>query len=113
MQTTLATITSNRPPSTGGTAQEDLDGGAGRAVEVLHAHERLVQLATLHGSTTLDQIDPSAVRAIQAPTRAVNLLDIESIALDTPGACLARAHAWAGFDAAYPCLADAPPAWSR
>jgi hypothetical protein len=100
----LAQATTNRPPATGGASQEDIDGAAGRAVEVLHAHERLVELAELYHSSTLDQIDSSAVLAIHAPTRAVNLLDIERLALNVPGTCVARAHAWAGVDAAYPCL---------
>src|SRR5215471_4685698 len=104
LQTTLAQITTNRAAASGGAAQEDVDGAAGRAVEVLHAHERLVDLADLYQATTLDQVDPAAVRALKAPTRAVNLLDIERLALATPGSCVARAQAWGCLDAAYPCL---------
>lgn len=100
----LAGIVTNRAASTGGSAQEDIQASAGHAVEILHAHERLVELAERYGSTTLDQIPRDAVRAIKAPTRAVNLLDIERLALDTPGTCIARARAWAGVDANYPCL---------
>jgi hypothetical protein len=104
LQTALTGIVTNRGSSSGGTIQEDLSGAAGRAVEVLHAHERLVELAQLYGSPTLDQLNPALVRAIHAPTRAVNLLDIERLALNVPGTCVARAHAWAGVDAAYECL---------
>jgi hypothetical protein len=103
-QTALKGIISNRAPSSGGADQEDLSAAAGRAVEVLHAHERLVELAQLYGSATLDQLNPGLVRAIHAPTRAVNLLDIERLALNVPGTCVARAHAWAGVDFKYPCL---------
>ena len=104
LQTALASVIANRAPSVAGADQEDLDGAAGRAVEVLHSHERLVELAERYQSTTLDQIDPSLVRSIHAPSRAVNLLDIERLALNVPGTCVARAHAWPGVDAAYPCL---------
>ena len=104
VQTALAGIVTNRAAASGGTGQEDLPAAAGRANEVLHAHERLVELADVYKSPTLDQIAPDRVRAIHAPTRAVNLLDIERLALDVPGTCIARAHAWASLDAAYPCL---------
>ncbi|HMD70398.1 MAG TPA: baseplate J/gp47 family protein [Bryobacteraceae bacterium] len=104
LQTALAQIATNRAPAVDGAAQEDIDGAAGRPVAVLHAHELLVGLAELHQASTLDQVDPAAVRALAAPTRAVNLLDIERMALAVPGTCVARAHAWAAFDAAYPCL---------
>jgi predicted phage baseplate assembly protein len=76
----------------------------GRAVDVLYAHERLLELAAETQSQTLDQIDRRRVRALPAPTRAVNLLDIERLALDVPGTRVARARAWAGVHPDYPCL---------
>jgi predicted phage baseplate assembly protein len=44
------------------------------------------------------------VRALPAPTRAVNLLDIERLALDVPGTHIARARALPAYHPAYPGL---------
>ena len=104
VRSALTGIVTNRGAATGGIAQEDVAGAAGRAVEVLHAHERLVEIAQRFTSDTLDQITPTAVRAIHAPSRAANLLDIERLAVDAPGTRVARARAWSGFDANYRCL---------
>jgi hypothetical protein len=103
----LSTITTNRAPAGGGSAAETLVHTAGRAAEVLHAHERLLDLANQNGSPTLDQVDRSLVRAMRAPTRGVNLIDLERLALEVPGSRIARARAWAGVHPAYPCL-EAP-----
>lgn len=91
-------------PFTGGANQEELDHAAGRAVETLWAHERLINLCTPTHSSTLDQTDRAIVLNSQAPERAVTLLDFERLALQVPGTRVARAHAWAGLDPAYPCL---------
>ena len=105
LQTALASVIANRAPSVAGADQEDLDGAAGRADgSAARARTTGGIGGTRYQSTTLDQIDRSMVRAIHAPSRAVNLLDIESLALNVPGTCVARAHAWPGVDAAYPCL---------
>ena len=53
---------------------------------------------------TFDQLERQRVRALQAPTRAVNLLDIERLALDVPGTRVARVRAWAAVHPDYPCL---------
>jgi predicted phage baseplate assembly protein len=90
-----------------GTAAESLDSAIGRAVEVLHAHERLLNAATEQRVDTLDRLDRAAVRALRAPARAVNLLDLERVALATPGTHIARARAWASLHPRYQCL-DAP-----
>jgi hypothetical protein len=76
----------------------------GEAVETLDAHETLTTLAETFGRNTLDQIPRAAVLSARVPTSAVDLLDIERIALDTPGARIARAHAWRDLDPAFPCL---------
>jgi hypothetical protein len=94
----------NRAAADGGAEMETLDHALGRAVEVLHAHERLLDLATSLRTTTLDQIDGTVVRGLEAPWRGVNLLDLERLALSVPGTRVARAHGWASLDADYPCM---------
>lgn len=91
-------------PFTGGADQETLDHAAGRAVEVLWAHERLIDLCPPTHSPTLDQMDLARVLSSQAPERATTLLDFERLALHVPGTRVARARAWAGLDPAYPCV---------
>ena len=83
---------------------ETMTHAAGRAVETLHAHERLLDLCAESACASLDQIDRSRVRALSGPTRAINLLDIERLAVDVPGAQVARARGWENAHPAYPCL---------
>lgn len=94
----------NRSAARGGVAAETLAATMGRAVETLHAHQRLLDLAAEYRSTTLDQVPPTRVRSLLAPSRAVNLIDLERIALSVPGARIARARAWASHHPSYPCL---------
>ena len=103
----LPQITANRGSAVGGTAAEELDHAEGRAVEVLHAHERLLDLAEQLKATTLDEIEQGAVRELLAPRRGVNLLDLERIAVSVPGTRVARARAWASLHPGYPCF-EAP-----
>ena len=100
----LRRMTTNPHPASGGTATEALSEAIGRAVETLHAHERLLDLCAETQCQTLDQLERQRVRALQAPTRAVNLLDIERVALDVPGTRVARVRAWAALHPDYPCL---------
>jgi hypothetical protein len=100
---TSANVT-NRSAAFGGAALEDLDHALGRAVELLHAHERLLDLATSAKSTTLDQIESATVRGLTPPSRGINLLDLERLALAVPGTRVARAHAWASLHPDFPCL---------
>src|SRR5205823_2208002 len=76
----------------------------GRAVETLHAHNRLQDLSVEKKTPTLDQIDKDEVRRLLSPRNAVNLLDIERLAMDVPGTRVARARAWASVHPGYPCL---------
>jgi predicted phage baseplate assembly protein len=69
-------------------------------VSALWAHERLVQLTA---GATLDQVEPASVLAIDAPSRATNLLDFERIARSVPGTRVRRARAWAQLDPNVPC----------
>ena len=48
-------------------------------------------------------VGQAAVRALREPTRAINLLDIERLALDFPHP-IARARAWPSMHPDYPCL---------
>lgn len=102
--TTRLDAISNPEAAFGGADRETLTHTAGRAAEVLWAHERLVELAEAHGAITLDQLDRDTVLDRRAPDRAVTLLDFERLALSVPGTHIARARAWAGIDPAYPCL---------
>jgi predicted phage baseplate assembly protein len=106
-RTQLKTITRNRAGAINGATAETLNHALGRAVEILYAHERLLELATRKRTTTLDQVDGETVRGLVAPSRGVNLLDLERIALSVPGTRVDRARAWASLHPAYPCL-DAP-----
>ncbi len=90
-----------------GDAAETLDHAIGRAVETLHAHERLIDVATEQRVDTLDSVPRATVQKLRAPTKAVNLLDLERVALATPGTRIARARAWPSLHPTYPCL-DAP-----
>jgi predicted phage baseplate assembly protein len=103
----LETITTNRAASVDGAPEESLNQTTGAAVEILHAHQRLLDLVAETKSATLDQIEPARVRALVAPQRAVNLVDIERIALSVPGTRVARARAWSSLHPSYPCL-EAP-----
>ena len=100
----LSRITTNHVSATGGAALESLVSATGRAVEAVHAHERLLEVCAETKCQTFDQLDSQRVRALRAPTRAVNLLDIERLALEVPGTRIARARAWASIHPAYPCL---------
>ena len=101
----LKTITSNRTAASGGSDLETLDDALGRAVELLHAHERLLDLATASRTVTLDQIDGTLARSLVSPWRGVSLLDLERLALSVPGTRVARARGWASLDPDFPCLA--------
>jgi len=94
----------NQIPATAGAEGETLDEASGRAADNLWAHERLLELCDDTNATTLDQLARSSVLSRPAPTQATTLLDYERLALETPGAYLARAHAWAGIDPLYPGL---------
>src|SRR5262249_26253861 len=64
----------NRAPAAGGTTEEDLTSVSGRAVETLHAHDRVLDLATEARSPSLDQIERRAVHALPSPGNGVNSL---------------------------------------
>jgi predicted phage baseplate assembly protein len=103
----LSAITTNRAAAVNGADAETLDHALGRAVEVLHAHERLLTLCADQRSVTLDQIPHPSVLELLPPTNAVNLIDLERIALSVPGTRVDRARAWSSLHPTYPCL-DAP-----
>lgn len=98
-------LISNPLPAHSGHNLESLEETAGRAVERLWAHERLVDLAQTRDVVSLDQVSAAERLARTAPLRANTLLDFERLALETPGVTLARARAFSGIDPAYPCLA--------
>lgn len=99
----LATI-SNQTAGRYGHDQETLTQAAGRAAETLWAHERLLELLGDGQSSTLDQLEQTAVLSRPTPQRATTLLDYERLALTVPGSKISRARAWAGLDPHYPCL---------
>ncbi len=104
IQSQLSSITGNRIPASGGTAKETLASAIGRAFETLHAHERLSALCAESKCQSLDQIDRRRVHSLRAPTRAVNLVDIERLVLDIPGTQIARVRAWSGIHPDFPCI---------
>jgi predicted phage baseplate assembly protein len=83
--------------------EEDVRAAAGRAAEELWAHERLVELATAAGRSSLDRLPRAIVLDRPRPARGATLLDLERLALDVPGAPVARARAFAELDPAVPC----------
>jgi hypothetical protein len=87
-----------------GAAAESMEHLTGRAVKRLHAHQQLLDFVTREQSCTLDQLDPAAVRALAVPRNAVDLVDIERLALDVPGTRVSRAQACASLHPDYPCL---------
>ena len=99
------TATERRGADAEGTDEESIDRAAGRAAETLWAHERLLDLA--QGTPSFDGRGRDRILALAAPQRAATLLDYERVALDVPGAPVARARAWAGLDPDLPC-ATAP-----
>lgn len=103
-QTRLSKIAANPVPAAGGLPVAPLTELEGEAAEVVHAHERILDLALNAQASTLDQIPKSSVLALPAPSQAVNLLDTERIALDVPGTVVARARAWPDTDPALPGL---------
>jgi hypothetical protein len=90
--------------SSGGEDAEDVTSATARAVETMGAHAQLLELASRKRQPSLDQIAPTEVRAILAPTNAVNVLDIERNALDVPGTRVARARATANYFPELPCF---------
>lgn len=84
--------------ASGGADAEDIAPAAGRAVEALWAHDRLLSLCRPDAPATLDGVGREQVIGLAAPERAATLLDYERLALDVPGAPVARARAWAGLD---------------
>lgn len=100
----LADMRINQWPLLDGTAEESLEAGIGRAVETLHAHQRLLDLCAETHCASLDDVALDRVLVVRAPTRGVNLLDIERLALDVPGARISRARAWPASHPKYPCL---------
>jgi hypothetical protein len=100
----LTKVAVNPHTAEGGRDDESLDEIVARAAGRLHAHQRIQDLADAHRQDTLDQIVKSEVLAIEAPTQAVNALDIERIALDVPGTRIARSRAWSDTSALLPCL---------
>jgi len=89
-----------------GVADDDprpIDEALAEASRALRAHEELVQLALAHDADSLDDIDRDLIRTMTAPARAVNVLDIERLALATPGGAVERVRAFPGLDLAVPC----------
>jgi predicted phage baseplate assembly protein len=100
----LPKMTANAWPASGGADAESIAHAAGRAASVLHAHERLIDLASRKRATTFDRVARNEIVELPAPSKAVNLLDLERMTLDVPGTRIARVRAWADVHPDYPCL---------
>ena len=83
--------------------EADVDDALAAAGRALAAHEELVRLAEAHDVDSLDDLDRRLVEPTAVPARAVTALDLERLALATPGVVVARARAFPGLDLAVPC----------
>jgi hypothetical protein len=101
-RTLLGQIAQNPIAATGGASAETLPHAEGKAAAVVHAHERILDLAESAQQPTLDQIPKPQVLALPPPDQAVTIFDTERLALNVPGTQLARARAWPDTDPALP-----------
>jgi len=100
----LSKIAGNPSAAAGGLPAAPLTRIEGDAATVVHAHERILDVAENAQQSTLDQLPNAVVLALPVPSQAVNLLDTERIARDVPGTMVARARAWSDTDPALPGL---------
>ncbi len=100
----LSQIVANPLAAAGGASPAPLTQIEGDASSVVHARDRILDLADNAQQITLDQIPKIQVLALPAPSQAVNLLDAERIVFDTPGTVVARARAWPDTDPTLPGL---------
>jgi hypothetical protein len=101
-RTLLASAAANERAAMGGLPASSLSELEGEAAQIVHGHQRILELATSNHQTTLDQIPKDSVLALPAPTQAVNLVDTERLALNVPGTAVGRARAWADTDPTLP-----------
>ena len=87
-----------------GAPAEDVRACAARADAALWVHDRLTEAARRAEATSLDDLPWEAVRRLEVPERAVTALDLERVALATPGTALWRARALPGVDPRLPGL---------
>lgn len=85
----LEVVSALRP----GAPAEGVAAAAARAEGAMWVHERLTDAARAAAATSLDDLPLDVVRRLGVPERAVTALDVERIALATPGVALARARA--------------------
>lgn len=93
----VATLQPGEPP-------EDLPALAARAEAELWVHDRLTEAAARRGASSLDDLPLEVVRTLNLPERAVTALDVERLALATPGVALWRARALPQVDPRLPGL---------
>jgi hypothetical protein len=87
-----------------GARPEDVAEVAARAEADLWVHDRLTEAVGRRRATSLDELPLDAVRALGVPERAVTALDLERLALSTPGVALWRARALPQVDPRLPGL---------
>lgn len=87
-----------------GARPEQVAGTAARAEAELWVHDRLAQAVERNRVTSLDDLPPAAARALGVPERGVTALDLERLALATPGVALWRARALPLVDPRLPGL---------
>lgn len=87
-----------------GAPPEDLAATAARAEADLWVHDRLTEAVTRRRGTSLDDLPLETVRTLGVPERAVTALDLERLALSTPGVSLWRARALPQVDPRLPGL---------
>jgi hypothetical protein len=98
--TALELVASLQPGRPG----EDVAEVAARAEADLWVHDRLTEAVARRRATSLDDLPLEAVRTLGVPERAVTALDLERLALSTPGVALWRARALPQVDPRLPGL---------
>jgi hypothetical protein len=98
----LASIASD--PARAGTGAEPLDDAIARLAASTGVHKELAGLAAANGGT-LDGLGLVNLLNQPVPRQAVTPADLERLALDTPGASVLRARAFAETDSELPGLA--------
>ena len=80
---------------------------AGTLTRIAGTTHQVVQPLDAAGGAPAEELDEAigrALTALAAPTRAVTLVDVETLARSVPGAPVARAHAIADYDPRLSCL---------
>jgi predicted phage baseplate assembly protein len=99
--TTTASVVA---PLAAGAPAEDLTQLAARAQGTIWVHDRITAAARRAGAASLDEMPLAGIRRLDVPERAVTALDLERLALATPGVALWRVRVLPEVDPRLPGL---------